>query len=110
MANTVLKRKFLKFLSEEEQEEEDLKVLMTLLKKRKHNFWVHPILEKRKNFGVYYHLVEELALDTNKFSGYLRLNAAQLEEILTYVRPSLHKKTVTREPISEKQRLVICLR
>ena len=35
--------------------------------KRKHRFWIHPILNKRKEYGAFYHLVGELELDEEKY-------------------------------------------
>ncbi len=34
-----------------------------MLAKRKHRFWVHDIIKKRKKYGAFYHLVKHLELD-----------------------------------------------
>ena len=44
------------------------------LSKRKHRFWIHNIIKKRKRFGVFYHLVKELQLDQNKYMEYFRIS------------------------------------
>ena len=38
--------------------------------KRKHRFWIHPILNKRKEYGAFYHLVRELELDEEKYISF----------------------------------------
>ena len=35
--------------------------------KRKHRYWIHPILNKRKEYGAFYHLVRELEPDKEKY-------------------------------------------
>ena len=42
--------------------------------KRKHRFWIHPILNKRKEYGACYHLVRELELDEEKYIEYFRIS------------------------------------
>ena len=41
-----------------------------MLKKRR--FWVKEIIKKRKQFGAYHHLVNELSLDVIEFKTYFR--------------------------------------
>ena len=54
--------------------------------KRKHRFWIHPILNKRKEYGAFYHLVRELELDEEKYKEkyieYFRMSPQQ-----SYVGP-----------------------
>ena len=45
--------------------------------KRKHRFWIHPILNKRKEYGAFYHLVRELELDEEKYIEYFRMSPQQ---------------------------------
>ena len=42
--------------------------------KRKHRFWIHPILNERKEYGAFYHLVRELELDEEKYIEYFRMS------------------------------------
>ena len=46
--------------------------------KRKHRFWIHPILNKRKEYGASCHLVRELELDEEKYIEYFRMSPQQL--------------------------------
>ncbi|KAK3767377.1 hypothetical protein RRG08_049746 [Elysia crispata] len=78
--------------------------------KRKHRFWIHPILNKRKEYGAFYHLVRELELDEEKYIEYFRMSPQQLDMLLSYVGPLITKQRAVREPIDAKQRLAICLR
>ena len=53
-----------------------------LVAKRKHRFWIHPILNKRKDYGAFYHLVRELELDEEKYIEYFRMSPQQLDMLL----------------------------
>ena len=70
----------------EDDLEDQLKVAIILglqkqmRKKRKHRFWVHDILKKREHQGAYNHLVQELAMDPDKFYEYFRMSVQQFEE------------------------------
>ena len=57
---------------------------LTLLahKSRQHRYWVYDILRKRKEFGTYYDLVNELELDKDKNHEYFRMSAEKLEHVL----------------------------
>ncbi len=82
-----------------------------LLQQRTHRYWVHDIFKRRKQFGAYYHLVQELALDADRFHEHFRMSPQQLDKILGYVGPLIQKKDIGREDaIEPKQRLVICIR
>ena len=50
--------------------------------KRKHRFWIHPILNKRKEYGAFYHLVRELELEEEKYIEYFRMSPQQLDMLL----------------------------
>ena len=52
--------------------------------KRKHRFWIHPLLNKRKEYGAFYHLVGELELDEEKYIEYFRISPQQLDMLLSY--------------------------
>ena len=69
---------------------------LTLLahKSRQHRHWVHDILRKRKEFGAYYHLVNELELDKDKYHEHFRMSAEKLGHVLGFVGPEIAKKTV----------------
>ena len=54
------------------------------LAKRKHRFWIHPILNKRKEYGAFYHLVREMELDDEKHIEYFRMSPQQLDMLLSY--------------------------
>ena len=55
--------------------------------KRKQRFWIHPILNKRKEYGAFYHLVRKLELDEEKYIEYFRMSPQQLDMLLSYVGP-----------------------
>ena len=78
--------------------------------RRKHRWWVHSLLEKRKEQGAYYNLVQELSLDGDKFQQYFRVTREQFTQVLFYVGEDLVKYSRCREVICPRQRLAICLR
>ena len=59
---------------------------------RGNRFWIHPILNKRKEYGTFYHLVRELELDEEKYIEYFRkkyieyfrMSPQQLDMLLSY--------------------------
>ncbi|KAK5619050.1 hypothetical protein CRENBAI_001700 [Crenichthys baileyi] len=44
------------------------------------------ILQRRNQFGEYYHLLQELRLDEGRFKQYFRLSRTQFEDLLPHVR------------------------
>jgi len=78
--------------------------------RRRHRFWVQEILQKRKQYGTYYHLVRELEFNAEQFPRYFRLTREQFQTVLYHVEESLVKVNLTREAICPRQRLAICLR
>ena len=98
---------------EEEQDEDDLLLTVATLMKRKrrrHRWWVHPIIQKRRQHGAYHHLVTELLLDEDRFHRYFRLTREQFAQVLYLVEPLIAKQSRTRESISPRERLAMCLR
>ena len=79
--------------------------------KRRREFWVHPILAKRKEQGEFHHLFQELKLYPKRFKEAFRLSVVQFEDVLRTVGPHLQRqRTNFREPIEPEQRLAVCLR
>ena len=62
-------------------------------RKRRHRWWIHPIIERRSEFGVYHHLVRELELDGELFQQYFRLTRVQFAEVLEFVEEEITKHT-----------------
>jgi len=80
-------------------------------RKRKHQYWVHPILTKRQNVGAYNALVVvELSADEEKFEEYFRLTKQQFDELLSIVEPALLCRMTRYDSISPRQQLAVCLR
>ena len=104
---------FLAYLEELEVEDMMLAFVIKeklMLNKRRHRFWIHEIIKRRKKFGAFYHLVKHIELDSDKYHEYFRMSAQQLEVILGFVGPIISKKAVVRETIDPKQRLAMCIR
>ena len=78
--------------------------------KRKHRHWVHDIFKQRKIYGAHNHLMKDLELDKEHFMKYFRLSKAQFVYVYEKIREDIVKYGVSRESISTRQRLAICLR
>ncbi|KAL8600804.1 hypothetical protein ACOMHN_055999 [Nucella lapillus] len=78
--------------------------------KRRHRWWVHAILEKRRQYGTYHHLVQELQLDGEMFQQYFRLSQEQFSQVLFLIGDTLIKDNRIRDVISPRERLAVCLR
>ena len=79
-------------------------------KRRKHRWWVHSILKKRKGQGAYQNLVRELQEDGERFQQYFRVTREQFAQVLFLVGEDLVKHSRCREVICPRERLAICLR
>ena len=78
---------------------------------RRRRFWVHPILQRRLQFGEFHHLLQELRLDAGRFQRYFRLTRGQFDELLARVGARITRMdTNYRRAISAAERLSICLR
>ena len=106
-----------KLMKIQQEEEEDLMKLVLVVramldrkKRRKHRWWVHGLLQKRKEYGVFYHLVKELNLDAERFQQYFRLSREQFAQVLFGIGPYIEKRSRSREVIDTRQRLAVCLR
>ncbi|KAK1175525.1 hypothetical protein AOXY_G191 [Acipenser oxyrinchus oxyrinchus] len=71
------------------------RIAIALLHRRKKNnvrsLWVHDILKRRKRYGEYHRLIQELRFDGGRFQTYFRLDHAQFDYLLSKIGP-----TVTR--------------
>ena len=83
--------------SSSDEEELVLLYLYRSSRKRKNRrrFWVHSILQKRKQHGEYHRLVKELEMDGERFQQYFRLSKEQFEHILGIVDLIYRNKTPT---------------
>ncbi|KAF4114360.1 hypothetical protein G5714_004583 [Onychostoma macrolepis] len=86
-------------------------LLKNLRKRRRRRIWVHPINQRRRQFGAFHHLVTELRLDDDRHLKYFRMSAEQMDELLSVVGPELARQSTNyRAAIEPKQRLAITLR
>ncbi|XDV31444.1 hypothetical protein PO909_034127 [Leuciscus waleckii] len=66
---------------------------------------------RRREYGAYYHLVAELRLDRDRHLNYFRMNAEQMDHILSLIGGQLTRQTTNyRQSIEPKQRLAVTLR
>lgn len=72
----------LAMLCEEEEEEKEAK--------KKRRFWVHPINQKRKQYGEFHHLFPELKRFEEKFFQYFRMSQIKFDYFFLLSTPILH--------------------
>jgi len=70
--------------------------LFLMYRGRKHRrnrlHWVHPIIQKREEFGVFYILFGELRDDANKFLNYFRMSVSSFDEMHRRLKKSLQRR------------------
>ena len=80
-------------------------------RKRKRRVSVHEILQRRGEYGEYYHLIQELHFHPAKFHQYFRMNEEQFDDILGLIHEDICKQdTNWKKAITPRERLAICLR
>ena len=57
--------------------------------RRRRRVWVHPINERRQEQGVYHNLVQELRADPERHRKYFRMNATEMDQILSIIGPDI---------------------
>ena len=82
------------------------------LQKKKRHYWVHPLWQKNKKFGIFNNVYQkDLKLDDEKFKLFYRMKKATFCKLLTKLRPMLQKKdTNFRKCVSPEERLLVTLR
>ncbi|XP_052744678.1 uncharacterized protein LOC128199398 isoform X3 [Bicyclus anynana] len=81
-------------------------------KKKGSKVWIHPILEKREEYGAFHTLVKnQLREDEDKFYNYFRMQKTTFDNLLQKLSQELkHQDTFMRESISPAERLAVTLR
>jgi len=69
------------------------------------------MLRKRKQFGEYQTLFNDLKEEETLFYKYFRMCQDQFYSLLSKIELQITKQNITfREPISPKEKLMVCLR
>nr|XP_055049571.1 uncharacterized protein LOC129435091 [Misgurnus anguillicaudatus] len=80
-------------------------------RRRRSQYWVHPLNQRRPQQGDFYHLVAELRLDSQRHHQYFRMSAEKMDELLSIIGHELTRKNTNyRSAIEPKQRLAVGLR
>ncbi len=97
--------------SSSSSDEEFIVLLNEERHRKRHRYWIHPIVTRREEHGEFYRLVQELKMYHEHFRGYFRMSVSEFENVLQQLVPSLTKEhTHYRKPIDPVQRLAVCLR
>ena len=68
-----------------------------------HRWWIHEKIKQIKIYGVYYHLVQELKMDSERFHQYFRMTSEQFGDILVLqIEPLRAKGNRARKTIHAK--------
>ncbi|XP_057715118.1 uncharacterized protein LOC130930875 isoform X2 [Corythoichthys intestinalis] len=79
--------------------------------RRRRLHWVHPLNQRRRQQGYFYHLVAELRLDSQRHQQYFRMSAEKMDELLSLIGNELTRQsTDNRSALEPKQRLAVALR
>ncbi|KDR14337.1 hypothetical protein L798_11430, partial [Zootermopsis nevadensis] len=80
-------------------------------KRRKRNYWVHPLYSERLFKGKFHTMYETLRNYPAKFFSYFRMSTQSFDELLLLLRPSItYQDTDMRLAISPEERLAVTLR
>ena len=86
--------------------------LLYCRRKRRRNrlHWVHPIIQKREEFGAFYTLFE-LRDDANKFFNYFRMSVSSFDEMHRRLKESLQRRnSKMRNCIQPVEMLAVAIR
>jgi hypothetical protein len=83
--------------------------LLYCRRKRRRNglHWVHPIIQKREEFGAFYTLFGALRDGANKFFNYFRMSVSSFDEMHRCLKESNSK---TRNCIQPVEMLAVAVR
>ena len=83
---------------------------LTSSKAKKRRFWVHPINQKRDDFGIFAQLFQELRSDHVRFQKYFRMTLENFDYLLRMIGPVIAKQdTIMRKSICPELKLAITL-
>lgn len=80
-------------------------------KRRKKQYWVHPVLSQRMLKGQFCKLYSDLRDYPNKFFQYYRMSVKSFDELLKIVGPKItYQDTTWRKCVPPEERLSVTLR
>jgi len=98
-------------LPRESDNSDDEILLLYAVGNKRERKWVQEVNMKRREFGVFHRLMNQLCQDEVKFKEYFWLSSNQFEQLLSLIKDDIEKKEVNyRESISAEERLALCLR
>ena len=91
---------------------QDYRIRRRRRRRRRRDVWVRPWIGRRRQFGIYDQLLEELRNeDHTSFKNFMRMQPKMFDELLAIVSPRITKKhTWYREPLEPGLKLAMTLR
>jgi hypothetical protein len=72
--------------------------------------WVHPIIQKREEFGAFYTLFGELQDDANRFFNYFQMSVSSFNEMHHRLKESLqHRNSKMRNCVQPVEMLAVAI-
>ncbi|XP_050307901.1 putative nuclease HARBI1 [Anthonomus grandis grandis] len=96
---------------DEEEEMVAVNAALLVLQYKSREYWIHPINERRHEFGKYHVLWPEISNDDNRCKMYIRMTMKEFEVLYNLLETKLRKQNTNfREAISPEERLLLSLR
>lgn len=97
-------------MDEEEETIVATATLFTLLNESR-EYWVHPINDRRHQFGAFHILWSEIADDDERCKIYIRMTKKEFDVLYGFLESRLRKQNTNfREALPPEERLLVCLR
>ncbi|KAJ8936306.1 hypothetical protein NQ314_012422 [Rhamnusium bicolor] len=85
--------------------------LLRKRRKRRAEYWVHPLNTRRLECGEYHRLCQELETYPARYFQYFRMSRNQFEKLHNMLADEISKENTNyRDAISSRERLVVTLR
>ncbi|KAJ8944527.1 hypothetical protein NQ314_009462 [Rhamnusium bicolor] len=85
--------------------------LLRKRRKRRAEYWVHPLNTRRLEYGEYHRLCQELETYPARYFQYFRMSRNQFEKLHNMLADEISKENTNyRDAISSRERLVVTLR
>lgn len=96
---------------DEEEEMVAATAILFALQNESREYWVHPINQRRHEFGEFHVLWPEINIDDEKCKMYIRMTKKEFDVLYILLETKLKKQnTYFREAISPEERLLLTLR
>jgi hypothetical protein len=79
-------------------------------KKRKHKFWMHPLINSRQERDMSYTVFNGLRNDGSEFFNYFRMSVFSFDELIQRIRNDISESDTNVRCVPPEERLAVTLR